>query len=207
MLIATSAIKLIHTLLSSKKISTLRELAADSGIALAKCSYYVNALERLGYVRKRRGVKLINNELVYVLAYCYPLRALKPIDFESLERATYLIKRISQMAKTHKLDYAFTGLAGAELVSPLLIPNELHIYIEKTQLGAWENLLKQNQIYPSEKGTIHLLVSELNPFYGLQAIRGVNVVSNPLLFADLFSLGGRAREAAKFLAKEVGLNV
>jgi hypothetical protein len=65
-------------------------------------------------------------------------------------------------------------------------------------------------MYPSDGGSIHLVVSDLDPFYGareVRGVRGVRVVSDSLLFADLYSCGGRAREAARFLAQKVGLRV
>ncbi|MEW6221862.1 MAG: type IV toxin-antitoxin system AbiEi family antitoxin, partial [Candidatus Hadarchaeota archaeon] len=140
------------------------------------------------------------------IAYARPLKSLMSTNFESLERPQYLIKKIAELADKG-LSYAYTHLAGAELVAPYVVPNELYMYAKAEQGGEWARVFKDNQIYPSERGQIHLVNSDLDPFYGAQEVRGVKVVSNFLLFADLYSCGGRAREAARFLADKVGLRV
>lgn len=204
-MIPGSALRVIHVLLSCEKSVSLRELSQESGVALSRCSRYVNELERLGYVRKRPKMKVVNEELVYLLAYGRPLKSLPSTSFESLERPEYLIGKIAELAG--KLTYAYTHLAGAELVAPYVVPNEIYMYIRGEEEGKWTELFEKNQIYPSNRGSIHLVVSDVNPFYGARTVRGIRVVSNFLLFADLYSCGGREREAAKFLAKQVGLKV
>ena len=92
-------------------------------------------------------------------------------------------------------------------MAPYVVPNEVYAYVQEEQLSEWIKTFEENQIYPSEKGSVHLVISDLNPFYGVREVRGANVVSNFLLFADLYSCGGREREAAKFLAERVGLRV
>jgi len=205
--ITITALKIINTLMNTEKQITVRELSKESGVSLGKCSYYVNALNEAGYLRKKPKIKLENKEAVYIISFCYPLRALKKVSFDSLERPEYLIKKISELAEKNKLDYAFTHLAGAELVAPYVVPNEIYCYIKEDGLKKWEKVFQKNNIYPSKNGKIHLVISEINPFYKLQNIRDIKVVSIPVLFSDLFSCGGREREAAKYIAEKVGLNV
>jgi DNA-binding Lrp family transcriptional regulator len=205
-MIPGSALRVVSVVLNSGKPLSLRELSKEAHVPLSRCSRYINELERLGYIRKRPRIKVVNEELVYLIAYGRPLKSLKAISFESLERPQYLIKKIAELAGD-RLTYAYTHLAGAELVAPYVVPNELYAYVEEGQMGRWTETFEKNQIYPSDGGPIHLVVSDLNPFYGAREVRGVRVVSNFLLFADLYSCGGREREAAKFLAEKVGLRV
>jgi len=206
-IITTTALRIINVLLNTEKQTTVRELSKEAHVSLGKCSYYVNALEEAGYLRKKPKIKLENKEAVYIMSFCHPLRGLEKISFDSLARAEYLIKKISELAEKNGLEYAFTHLAGAELAAPYVVPNEIYCYIREEDLKKWEKVFQKNNIYPSKGGKVHLIISEINPFYALQNIRGAKVVSIPLLFSDLFSCGGREREAAKYLAEKTGLNV
>lgn len=205
-MIPSSALRVVHVALNSEKQLSLRELAREAQVSPSRCSRHINELEKLGYVRKRPRIKVINEELVYFIAYGCPLKSLRSINFESLERPQYLIKKIAELAGG-KLVYAYTHLAGAELVAPYVVPNEVYVYVAEMQLREWIKVFEKNQIYPGKAGPIHLVISDLNPFYGAREVRGAKVVSNFLLFADLYSCGGREREAAKFLAEKVGLKV
>jgi len=205
-MIPASALRVVNVLLNAPSPLSLRELSREARVPLSVCSRYVNELERLGYLRKRPRIKVVNQELVYLIAYGCPLRSLRATSFESLERPQHLIKKIALLAG-ERLAYAFTHLAGAELVAPYVVPNEVYLYVEEKQLGEWARVLEGSGMYPSDGGSIHLVVSDLDPFYGAREVRGVRVVSDSLLFADLYSCGGRAREAARFLAQKVGLRV
>lgn len=205
-MIPSSTLQVMHVVLNSEKSLSLRELSREAQVPLSRCSRVISELERLGYVRKRPQIKAVNQELVYLLAYARPLKSLRSINFESLERPQYLIKKIAELAGK-SLAHAYTHLAGAELVAPYVVPNEVYVYIQEEQAGEWTKAFEDNQIYPSEGGQIHLAVSDINPFYKTREVRGVKVVSNFLLFADLYSCGGREREAARFLAEKVGLRV
>lgn len=205
-MIPSSALRIIYVILNSEKPLSLRELAREARVPLSRCSRSISELERLGYIQKRPRIKVINEEVIYFIAYGRPLKSLMAINFESLERPQYLIKKIAELAG-RELTYAYTHLAGAELVAPYVVPNEVYVYVQEEQVPKWAETFEKNQIYPGEGGPIHLVTSDLNPFYGARDVRGVRVVSNFLLFADLYSCGGRAREAAKFLAGKVGLRV
>lgn len=205
-MIPESALRIVNVLLNKPNLVSIREVAREAQVPLSRCSQYLNALERLGYVRKRPRIRVVNSELVYLIAYGRPLKSLKRMDFETLDRPQYLIKKIAQLAG-RKLTYAYTHLAGAELVAPYVVPNEVYVYVEEGQTHAWARVLEENEMYPAKGGTVHLVVSDLNPFYGAREIRGIRVVSDYLLYADLYSCGGREREAARFLAQKVGLRV
>ena len=192
--------------LNSEKPLSLRELSREAQVPLSRCSRVVIEMERLGYVRKRPQIKVVNQELVYLVAYARPLKSLRSVNFESLERPQYLIKKIAELAGKN-LAYVYTHLAGAELLAPYVVPNEVYAYVVEKQVGEWAKVLEANQIYPSEMGQVHLVIPDLDPFYRAQEVRGARVVSNFLLFADLYSCGGREREAARFLAEKVGLRV
>lgn len=207
-MLTPSALKIIHVLLSSGDDDfTVRGLAKEANISPASCSRRVNELEELGYVRKRPKVKLVTEELVYLLSYSRPLRSLESYDFQSLERPEYLLGKIGEIADKRNLSYAYTDLAGAELVAPYLALDEVHLYVRENQIEDWTQRLREEGAHPSGKGSIHLLIDTVDPFYGAREIRGLTVVSNHLLFADMYSCGGRTREAAEFLAEKTGLEV
>lgn len=206
-IITATALRIINVLLNLEKQTTVRELSKEAQVSLGKCSYYVNALEEAGYLRKKPKIKMENKEAVYIMSFCYPLHGLKKFSFDSLERVEYILKKISGLAEKNGMDYAFTHLAGAELVAPYVVPNEIYCYVREKDLKKWDGIFQKNNIYPGKGGKVHLMVSEIDPFYAVQKIRGTNVVSNPLLFSDLFSCGGREREAAKYVAEKTGLNV
>ncbi|MGB9622946.1 MAG: MarR family transcriptional regulator, partial [Candidatus Bathyarchaeia archaeon] len=110
-MLPTSALNVIHVLLNTKKSLSLREFSREAQVSLSRCSRYINELERLGYVRRRPRIKVINEEMVYLIAYARPLKSLKMVNFEALERPEYLIKKIAELA-ADELSYAYTHLAG-----------------------------------------------------------------------------------------------
>jgi len=201
-----SALKVVHVLLSAQRPLSLRNLAREARVPLSTCSRHVNELVSLGCVRKRPRIGVVNQELAYLLAFGRPLRSLKSVNFETLDRPQYLIKKIADLAGG-TLGYAFTHLAGAELVAPYVVPDEVHLYVRKDQLPQWDVALESGQIYPAQNGSVHLVLSDVDAFWGAREVRGATVVSDFLLFADLYGCGGRAREAARFLAEKVGLNL
>lgn len=99
-----------------------------------------------------------------------------------------------------RLAYAYTHLAGAELVAPYVVPAEIYVYVKEDEIPQWNETLERKEIYPAQNGSVHLVISDINPFYAAQEVRGAWVVSNSLLYADLYGCGGRARDAARFLA-------
>jgi hypothetical protein len=200
MLLASTYVKIIRVLLNNpgNTLST-RELARAARVSPASCSKATNVLKRGGYVSKKPLIRVLKkDDLLYAWAYSSPVSYCDEERFESLERPEYLLKKIADLGKETR--YAFTGLAGAELVAPYVIPNEVHFYVGKESKTRWGELVEGNGIYPSKKGNIHMLFAGQEVFHGWQDIGGVKVVSNPQLFVDLFSLN---REAAEYMKGRV----
>ena len=206
MLLSETLERVIRVLLVSdpQKLS-LRELANEAEVNLSRAAIEVNRLHATGYVEKRPYLKVLRkDDLLRMFAHSWSINAIPKITFESLERPAYLIKLISQLAKENKLKYAFTMLSGAELIAPYAVPTTTHLYIKKQQKESWTELLEKNDIYISERpehGNLILLLWHEHIFYGKQVVHDAHVVSNPQLFADLFSSGGLYRDSALKLEK------
>lgn len=202
MLISESMQKIIRVLLNAKDL-TVRKTAKEAGVSLGISVKILNQLEKTGYLaRKRGGINARNSrKLLNAWAYAASVKELEKIEFAGAEKSQYLIKKIALAAGRSKLEYAFTLFAGTELVCPLVAPNEVHLYILESDKEKWEKILKKENIFPAEKGNIICFLADKSYFYGKIERAGMNIVSYPQLYADLFSTGGRGEEAAEELLK------
>ncbi|MBI4015652.1 MAG: hypothetical protein HY362_02955 [Candidatus Aenigmarchaeota archaeon] len=187
------------------KPPSVRDISKLANIPLSKCSSYLSALEKIGYIQRRPRLMIIDRRMVYILAYCYPLRSIPFVGFEGLERPASYVQKIATIGKEKKMKYALTHLAASEVISPYKFSNLVYFYADLEKVSEWKESLKKVGIAESAKGSIRLLISDLNPFTGAREINGIKVVSSPLLYSDLYSSG--EIEVAEWIAKnEVLLN-
>lgn len=207
MLMSETLERIIRVLLAEKgRRFSLRTLSLETGANLSRVAVEINRLCAAGYVEKQRGVKVAKeSDLQMFFAYAWAFNDVPAMNFETLDRAPFIIKRIHEIGTGNGLDYAFTMLAGAELVAPYVIPTTVHFYIEPTAKDKWLPILEKNDMYPVEQrgGKVTALLWDPHILCGKMVVRGMNVVSLPQLFADLFSSGGMFRDAAMRLREVV----
>ena len=106
---------------------------------------------------------------------------------------------VSRMKELGSIEYALTGLAGANLVAPYVRPTNIHFYIKVKDDTV--RIANQLDLRPTEKGgnVSMVLPYDEGVFYGLTKVSEVNVVSKVQLYVDLFNYPARGEEAASAL--------
>ena len=199
MLIAKSMQDIIRVLLNKGSIK-LRELSRESNVPLGVTVKNTKALGKIRYIEKKVNVKVINKEkLLMAWGYTSSIREVDAIEFSAAERPQFVIKKIALSLSENKIKYAFTLFSATEILSPYVTPSETHLYILKEDKDKLEKIFKKESILPAQKGNVICFLVEENYFYNMQHIRGMNVVSLPQLYVDLFSYGGRGGDAAENL--------
>lgn len=199
------ATRIVRILLAEpKKQWSVLSLSGEAGTAYGHTYRVVKTLLKLGLCRKTETnmVTVANpGELLSRWATYYDFNLLNDAKaYFSMERD--LDSLLEKLPSTRKdgLRYALTLHVGASLIAPHVRPTSLHLYVRNGE----ENLVKRLGLQPTEMGGNVYLVQPYDKgvFYGVQEVRGVHVVSNIQLYADLYNYPARGREAAEHLRKE-----
>lgn len=196
---------LLVNCLENKPPLQINTIAKKVNISSAMAKRLVLRLVRSDYVRINKGVRVIQPiKLMKAWSYSYSIRELERYEFIAAERPQYVMLKIVNDARQTNLSYAFTMFSATEHISPYVAPSDTYLYINKKDSGNWQNLLRNLNMLPTEKGgnVICLLVDD-EYFEGIWEARDVPVVSYPQLYSDLFSYGGRGIEAAEEILKIV----
>ena len=183
---------------------TLRELAAEAGVALSWVSKVSRAL-----IRERLAIRSSSRSELRLMVPSDLLRrwannrnfAANSKFVEYYAREEDVVKFLDLFKNKKGPEYALTGLAGALKVAPYVRPTNIHIYV-KTEEDAkkWAELL---DLMPIEGGgnVKFAIAQDKRVFYGSQEIGGVRVVSDIQLYVDLLNYPGRGEEAAQIILK------
>ena len=206
MIVSESMQRVIRVLLNKKSIK-LRELAKEANVPLGVTVKNTNALEKSRYIEKKVNIHVINqSKLLKAWSYSTSIRELNKIEFSAAERPQFVIKKIANILSKNNIKYAFTLFSALEIFSPYVTPAETHVYILEKDKEKIKNLFEKESILPAQKGNVICFLVDESYFYNMQSIRDFNIVSEPQLYADLFSYGGRGEDAAQHLL-EVMKNV
>ena len=201
MIINKTTQDVIRVLLNEKdKKLRLRELAGKAKVSLGMTVKIVGALESTGYLKKKKGIEVLNWEnLLKSWSYTVSIKENKKVEFLAAERPQYLIKKFSNLLR--KENYAFTLFSATEIIAPYVAPDKTHLYIfEGDEKKIAETFLREG-IMHAEQGNIICYLANQNHFYGCKEIRGAKIISLPQLYVDLVSYGGRGEEAAEMVLK------
>ena len=97
----------------------------------------------------------------------------------------------------NSIQYAFTLTSGAARVAPFLRYNKAFCYVK----GSLSSIAKDLDLKKVNTGPNVSLMEPYDDgiFYGIQEIKGMNVVSDIQLYLDLKSYKERGEEAAEFV--------
>lgn len=176
-------------------------LAKKAGLTHSMATRHLQRLAKSGYVSVRGGkIRLLNRDkLIRAWGYCYSMNELERQEFMAAERPQHVMTKMANAGRLHALKYAFTLFSATDVIRPYVAPSETHVYAGKEDAGRWGEILKNENMLPTAKvgGNVVLYLVDEDYFEGVWDARGVNVVSLPQLYADLFSVGGRGEEAAE----------
>ena len=151
-------------------------------------SWVIHFLKKLGKKKIVKGTKVMNfNALV---EYFLALDRIRHMEFHISQPLKYL--------KKAKRDYLLTTYSAENLVSHHLFPSRVDAYIREKDVKAWKKeLFKKGLI---GKGNLRLIIAnDEYIFRFVQKIKGLDVVSIPLLMIDLKREGGVCIEAYDYL--------
>ena len=188
------------------KTWTLRTLSKEAGVSLGWSSKVSEAL-----IRERLAIR--NSERAELQLLDPPTLLKRWATLNNFDANTQFIdyhwpehdfSGLFDSLKNHQgPDYAFTGLAGASMVAPLVKPSNAHIYIKsETEAKLLANSLG---LSPIEKdGNVKFAIYENGGvFYGSKTVKGVRVVSDVQLYVDLLNYPARGEEAAGEIFKVI----
>ena len=111
-----------------------------------------------------------------------------------------ILSKLKGLNIPEQIDYALGFHAGAYLVSPHAVFNEVHIYVSNQE--SIDLFVKQLNLRTVEQGANIILLSPYykhSVFYGKQKIEGLWIVSDLQLYLDLYKYPLRGLEQAEHL--------
>jgi DNA-binding Lrp family transcriptional regulator len=181
----------------------VRELANSVGLDPGFVSRMLREMEKRGYIdRKEKIVRLRDPKSLlddWVGGYDY--RKNEELKYFCLAKGpSEILERMRGARILEEVGYSIGYQAGANLVAPHSIYNEVHVYLRDSV-----NLEKFVEAMDLEKGEQGANVVLLNPYYkhsvffDRQEVRGLWVVSDLQLYLDLYHFPLRGREQAEHL--------
>lgn len=201
MLIPPTLQQIIRVLLIKKSLK-LREIAQEAQVSLGLTVRHTHALKSTGYCTKGGTITAKHPEkLLRAWAHTVSVHELPKRYFTAAERPQYIIKKIALLGNKHKFSHAFTLFSATEVVCPYVAPSDVHLYVLERDLEQWKDRLREENIFPAERGNIVCIGGDESYLYGKREVNGITIVSLPQLYVDLFSYGGQGEEAAEELLK------
>jgi DNA-binding Lrp family transcriptional regulator len=194
---------ILRAMLLKDKLWGVRELAELVNLDPGYVSRMIRELEKLNYlVRANAKVKLRDPKAVledWVGQYDY--RKNEERKYFCVARSPdEILSKLKDLNIPEQIDYALGFHAGAYLVSPHAVFNEVHIYVSNQE--SIDLFVKQLNSRPVEQGANIILLSPYykhSVFYGKQKIEGLWVVSGLQLYLDLYKYPLRGLEQAEHL--------
>ena len=184
----------------------VREISQSLSISPGFVSKMVRELESRAYVMRRdnkfslRDPKSLLDD--WISAYNYKKNRERKF-FCLAKGPEEVLNKIRKVRLSKNAQYGLGIQAGANLVVPYAVYNEVHIYIKDHRVI--DRLIKQMRLDEVEQGA-NLIV--LDPyyknsvFYGCREVEGLWVVSDIQLYLDLYHYPLRGREQAEHLYKK-----
>jgi len=181
----------------------IRELARSIELDPGFVSRIARELEKRNYISYRDSkLKLQDPESILKdWAYEYDYKKNKEIRFFNMSKSPgEIIEKLKRLKIPEKINYAFGFHAGANLISPYSVYNEVHIYIrDKDSIKYFSENLK---IIEAEEGAnlIFLLpFYKQSIFYDIQKKDSLKIVSDIQLYLDLYKYPIRGVEQAEYI--------
>ena len=186
-----------------KRVWGIREIAQSVGLDPGFVSRMARELEKRNYVSrvdsklKMRDPKNILED--WVREYDYKKNR-KLRYFYLGKGPDEIIDKVSNIEIPERIRYAFGLHAGANLVSPYAVYNEVHIYIPDWDSINW--FVEKFNLREAKEGANFIFLLPYykhSAFYDKQNIGGLWVVSDLQLYLDLFNYPIRGLEQAEHI--------
>jgi len=197
---------ILRLMLESNNVWGVRELAEKVGLDPGYVSRMFKELEKLNYLIKKNG----KGALVHCRAILddwasfYDYKENWEHKFFCLSKGPEeILDKLKRIKIPKKLNYALSFQAGAYLVSPHSVYNDVHVYVsDKYSLNFFIDRLKLRAV---DKGANFFILHPLyknSVFFNKQKIKNLWVVSDIQLYIDLYKYPQRGLEQAEHLYKK-----
>jgi DNA-binding transcriptional regulator YhcF (GntR family) len=186
-----------------KKQWGVRELARSIGLDPGFVSRMARELEKKNYI-SRKDSKIIFKDPESILkdwVHEYDYKKNKEVRFFCLSKGpSEIVEKVKRLKIPEKIKYALGFHAGANLLSPYAVYNEVHIYIRDKESIKW--YAKKLELREVEEGAnlVFLLpFYKHSVFYDIQKVERLNIVSDLQLYLDLYKYPIRGIEQAEHI--------
>ncbi len=205
---ANKATRIIRAILNSPNKSwTIKGLAGICRMSPAGVYFVINNLEEKGYVlrEKDKSIKVEDpKRLLQDWASNWSVEKSRSNAFFSFAKnQEQIISNFVNAGNELNIKYAFTGMAGASMVSPFVRYNDVWVYVS----GDTDSLVRKLDLRPTTSGANVRIFEPYDEgvFMDSREIRGARVVSDIQLYVDLFTYPARGQEQAdRVLEKYIG---
>ena len=181
----------------------IRELARSIGLDAGFVSRVSKELEHRNYLsREDSKIKLQEPDIIlkdWIHEYDY--RKNNQLEYFCLSKGSdEIINKIKKIKVPDNIKYALGFHAGANLISPYAVYNEVHIYI--SDMGDLEWFKKNLELREVRDGANVILLHPFyknSVFYDIQKVKNLNVVSDIQLYLDLYKYPLRGIEQAEHI--------
>ena len=188
----------------SDKPWQIRKLAMELKLSPGYVSKIAKRLDELNYAlfNSLEGLKLKNRDALledWVNRYNYKKN--KDFKYFCLAKGPEdILARLKNLNIPDKIRYALSFHAGAYLISPHAIFNEVHIYVsDKESMDFFVDKLKLKPVVQGANLIMLFPYYKHSVFYDKQKIRDIWVVSDIQLYVDLYKYPLRGIEQAEHL--------
>ncbi len=202
---ATKATRTIRAILNAPDSKwKITELASMCRMSPAGVYFVINQLEDKGYIsrEKDKSIRVVDSKrLLKDWASNWTVGKSRSTGFFSFAKTPEeIISKFVKASEGLNLKYAFTGMAGASMVSPFVRYNDVWVYAS----GDIDTLVEKLDLRPTTSGANIRIFEPYDEgiFMNLRKIRGVNVVSDIQLYVDLFTYSARGQEQAEKLVEK-----
>ena len=197
---ANKATRIIRAILNAPNNRwKITELANICRMSPAGVYFVINQLEDKGYIsrEKDKSIKVVDSKrLLKDWASNWTVEKSRSTAFFSFAKnPEEIISKVVKAGDELNLKYAFTGMAGASMVSPFVRYNEVWVYIS----GDINDMMKKLDLRPTTSGANIRIFEPYDEgiFMDFREIRGVKVVSDIQLYVDLLTYPARGQEQAQ----------
>jgi hypothetical protein len=184
----------------------VRELAHSTGINPGFVSRMAIELEKRNYISRKDSKFMLHDpeSILKDWVHEYDYRKNKESRFFCLcKGSAEIFDNIKKLKIPEKINYAFGFHAGANLISPYAVYNEVHIYIQDKESIKW--FVKNLELREVEEGAnlIFLLpFYKHSVFYDIQKKGNLRIASDLQLYLDLYKYPIRGIEQAEHIYED-----
>jgi DNA-binding transcriptional regulator YhcF (GntR family) len=194
---------ILRLMLGGNKVWGVREIAHKVSLDAGYVSRMFKELEKRNYLIRKNGKGKLQhqNELLNDWADFYDYKENKENKFFCLSKGPEgILDKLKNIRISKEIEYALSFQAGAFLVSPFAVYNDVHIYISNKK--SFEFFVDKLKLKSVEKGANFFI---LHPYYrhsifnNKQKVQNLWVVSDLQLYLDLYKYPQRGLEQAEHL--------